>query len=225
MKKLFAIWFTISLLPLLPCGCQHLKLHQAQEEFDREHAENCRKEHSEHVTEQQQAVPHMQERLSSATQAQWRWIYDCDACDESLIPGDVKISREELDATIALLRQAKPMPPLPQEAFMSEAPHVALAPNGEVLRPIIIKPWMGCCGGVTPMLIFQDSNGDECYYWNFSMATPASRVQEHLQKKDIMSHPKMQLPDAAYESLRNLPTAIQVRKTDEAFQQKLKHQD
>ena len=73
------------------------------------------------------------------------------------------------------------------------------------------------------MLVFLDSEGNECLYWDFYMAAPTSRIQEYQQKKDDIFHPEMQLPDAAYEQLRNLPSAIQVRQTDEAFQRKLKH--
>ncbi len=161
----------------------------------------------------------MQKGLARAEKTLWRWVYDCD-CDESQIPGDMKLSHAEFEEALTLLKQAMPMPPLPQEAFMSEAPKVALAPNGEVLKPVIIPPWMRC-GGVSPMLIFLDANGEECYYWDFSMATPASRVQESLRKKDTLLHPHMQMPDTAYERLRNLPTTAKVRQADAALQELL----
>lgn len=222
MRKTATKQVVLSLIALLTASCQQIALQQAQAEYTREHVERCLQEYREHVEKQQKAMPRMQEGLAKAEKALWRWVYDCD-CDESLIPGDMKLSHAEFEEARALLKQALPMPPLPPEAFISEAPKVALAPNGEVLKPVIIPPWMGC-GGVSPVLIFLDGHGEECYFWDFSMATPTSRVQESLRKKDTWLHPHIQMPDTAYEQLRNLPTTVKVRQVDAAFQELLKRQ-
>lgn len=203
-------------------GCQQVQLWSAQAEYDREHAEDCLKKYRRHVKELQSAAEDLRKSLPLAVRAEWRWVYDCDACDEALLPAPVKLSRAEFEQVVALLGQAEAMPPLPQESFMTEAPRLSLDSAGNILRPVLMEPWLHCCGGVAPVLEFFDAEGNEVCYWDESMTVPVSRVPEY-RAGNAWAHPRWVLPDTAYEQLQALPSVLAVKKKDDELQKKLKH--
>lgn len=217
MKGIVLTW-----LMVVMAGCQQVQLWSAQAEYNREHAEYCRKKHHSHVEELQSGVERLRQSLPQAVRAEWRWVYDCDACDDALLPAPVKLSKAEFEKVVALLGQAEAMPPLPQEDFMTEAPRLALDSAGNVLRPVLMEPWMNCCGGVAPVLEFFDSRGEELCFWDDSMTVPASRVPEYRRGND-WERPQLVLPDTAYEQLMAQPSVADVKKKDDELQKKLKH--
>lgn len=203
-------------------GCQQVQLWSAQAEYDREHAEDCLKKYHSHVKELQSAAEDLRKSLPQAVRAEWHWVYDCDACDEALLPAPVKLSRAEFEQVVALLGQAEAMPPLPQESFMTEAPRLSLDSAGNILRPVLMEPWLHCCGGVAPVLEFFDAEGNEVCYWDESMTVPVSRVPEY-RAGNAWAHPRWVMPDAAYEQLQALPSVLAVKKKDNELQKTLKH--
>ena len=202
-------------------SCQQLQLWSAQAEYNRKHEEWCQLEYNSHVEKLNSGAIKLQQSLPKAVRAEWQWIYDCDACDDSLLPAPVKLSRNEFEQMVTLLRQAKAMPPLPQSAFMTPAPRLKRDSQGNVLRPVQINPMFICCGGVSPVLVFYDIDNEVNLYWDLSMTIPLSRVPEHRHKK-VHLRPNLVLPDAAYQQLLTLPSTLKVSQMDAELQKKIK---
>lgn len=202
-------------------SCQQLQLWSEQAEYNREHEAHCLKEYNSHVESLNSGVARLHEALTKAVRAEWQWTYDCDACDDSLLPTPIELSRDELRQVESLLAQAKAMPPLPRSAFMTSAPRLHLDSDGNILRPVLLNPWSGCCGGVSPVLVFYDINNEEILYWDESSTIPTSRVAEHSNDKAHL-RPTLVLPDAAYQQLLTSPSVVKVRQKDDELQKKLK---
>lgn len=204
-------------------SCQQLHLWSEQAEYNREHEAHCLKEYNNHVKDLSTRVARLHEALPKVVRAEWQWTYDCDACNESLLPTPIELSRDELRQVEPLLAQAKAMPPLPRSAFMTPAPRLHLDSDGNILRPVLLNPWSGCCGGVSPVLVFYDINNEEILYWDESSTIPTSRMAEHSYDKAHL-RPTLVLPDAAYQQLLTLPSFEKVRQKDDELQKKLKLQ-
>ncbi len=203
-------------------GCQQLQLWSEQAKYNRKHEEWCLRDYNSHVENLSSGVTKLHQSLPKAVRAEWQWIYDCDACDDSLLPAPVKLNRDEFAQVVTLLGQAKAMPPLPQSAFMTPAPRLKPDSQGNVLFPVQINPIYSSCGGVAPVLVFYDINNEVILYWDKSTTIPLSHEAEHLHKKAPL-RPGLVLPDAAYRQLHSLPSAVKVRQKDAELQMKLKH--
>lgn len=203
-------------------SCQQIQLWSEQAEYNREHEEWCLKEYNSHVDELSSGLAKLHKSLPEAVRAEWKWLYDCDACDDSLLPAPIKLGRDEFAQVVTLLGQAKAMPPLPQSAFMTPAPRLNLDSQGNILRPVLLDPMHSTCGGVSPVLVFYDIDNEVILYWDESTTIPVSREPAHRHEKAHM-RPNLVLPDAAYQQLHVLPSAVKAKQEDAKLQKKLKH--
>lgn len=204
------------------CSCQQLQLWSKQAEYNRKHEEWCLNEYNSHVEALSSGLAKLHKSLPKAVRAEWQWIYDCDSCYASLLPRPVKLSRDEFAQVVTLLGQARAMPPLPQSAFMTPAPRLKLDSRGNVCHPVLLNPMYSRCAGVSPLLVFYDIDNEVILYWDESTTIPISRETEHRHKKAHL-RPNLVLPDAAYQQLHALPSAVKVRQKDAELQKKLKH--
>lgn len=202
-------------------SCQQLRLWSEQAEYNRAHEAHCLKEYNSHVESLSSGVARLHNALPKAVRAQWQWTYDCDACDDSLLPAPIEISRDELRQVTPLLAQANAMSPLPQSTFMTPPPRLSIDSEGNILKPVLLNPWSGCCGVVSPVLVLYDINNQQILHWDESSTIPTSRVTEHSNDKSHL-RPTLVLPDAAYHQLLTLPSFVKVRQKDDELQKKLK---
>ena len=205
-------------------SCQQLQLWTEQTKYNSEHEEWCLQEYNSHVESLSSGLAKLQKELPKAVRAEWQWIYDCDACDDALLPAPVKLSINEFKQVVSLLGQAKAMQALPQSAFMTPAPSLSLDSQGNVLRPVRLPPRMSCCGDVASVLVFYDKDNDVILYWDESTTIPISHVAENHHDK-AHRHPRLVLPDAAYQQLHSLPSTMKVKQKDAELQQKLKQRN
>ena len=64
-------------------GCQQLQLWSEQAKYNRKHEEWCLRDYNSHVENLSSGVAKLHQSLPKAVRAEWQWIYDCDACDDS----------------------------------------------------------------------------------------------------------------------------------------------
>lgn len=208
---------------LMPSCTSALEQRQAQmqAEHARKHVENCHKDYESHVSSIPSRVAELREALPQTVRAEWQWSADCDACDEALLPKPVRLSRSEFAELKTLLAQAAPMPPLPQELFMTPVEPLTFTEDGQALAPVL--PYLGCCGGVFGDLVLFDQAGNALFYLDEDDIAPASRVSQWMHREEGVTRPQLLLPDAAYNRFVALPSAAKARALDAALRKKLEH--
>ncbi len=190
-----------------------------QDIHNRVHLESCQENYHDHVKSLQRNFNELRDALGKTVQAEWSWSIECDACDESLLPEPVRLSKAELDTLKATLAQAEAMPPLPQESFMTPCPRLTFSDTGEILIPMPVMS--GCCGGgVFCQLSLQDAAGNWLFFLSEEDFIPASRLEEWRLNKDDL-RPELLLPDAAYAQFFALPATRKAMAADKALQKKL----
>ncbi len=219
MKKMYLYAAALAALSGAACmSALEQRKEQLQSEYARQHAENCKEDYEFHVTSIQKRSADLRAALPKTVRAEWSWSMDCD--EALLLPKPVKLSRSEFARLKEILAQAAPMPPRPQEAFMTPAPQLKFTDVGEPLLPVRVG---GCCGGVYYHLVLQDKDGNDLFYVYDDDFAPASRVSQWLHQAKTGGYPNFLLPDDAYTHFFALPSVAKVKTADAALQKKLAH--
>lgn len=184
------------------------------------------KEYNEHLEWIAKGNRKWQSGLQKAVRAAWVWEAEGDFPDEVKLPAPIKLSDEEFKNAVSILRQARPMPALPESEFR-RCKHYVLNEEGKIMAVVRVNHH-GCCGGCCGegfaryMLAFYDEQGKVLCAWDDEEIISESEIKD-WDKSTSGYRPTSYLPDSLYAQLLRLPSAMKAKEIDSKLQTKLKN--
>ena len=208
-------------LPLFVTGCAQLQMQRVHALIERQNKEHWQKEYRNHVESLPKWYAEEQAGLQKVARAAWEWSAECDSCAEEDLPAPIYLSDEECKAVVAILKQSRPMAPLPSSYFENQPPLYDVS-SGDDLVSVKVDVTGGCCGGVNCSLVFYDEQGDAVHSWDENSTARESQLV--WWSTNVGNYrPYSYLPDALYEQLLQQPSYLKAKKTDAELQRKLAH--
>ena len=193
-----------TLFPLLLVACTPMQ--QAHREAAQINADKLASAHIKHVEYLQRHFAQLQNTLARSVRAAWHAEVECDCCeDEALLLPVTPLPTAEFAELKALLKQARPIEPLPAEKLYIDC-HYVVDEHGEVVPGINIHPsHLVPQGGIFANLCFYDASGKVIDSWSLDRFGKASAMPQYNNMDDY-ARPWFILPDAALHRLISLPT-------------------